>query len=253
MKIALGIVLLLGSGWIWGNWNSVFTGRYDMSQKIVDQSILVCGLNNAGHAIIQFDFRDRHYTCYRKKGQYKYERSFQDTSGRMVHDILTNEGLVREIDGKAVELSAKNQKAYSNSVNSVIYFALLPYFLNDPAVLKKYIGKVDIKGQSYHKIEVTFKKKDGGEDHQDRYMFWFHERRLTLDFLAYQYQEDGGGARFRKAYQTTKVKDMRFADYINYQPVQLTDEIELFDEWFDQDKLVEISKIDLLNIKVEIL
>jgi uncharacterized protein YajQ (UPF0234 family) len=247
----MAFVLLIGSSWMFGNWKHLVSNKFDISQRIIDQSILVCGLNNAARAKIEFDFRDKHYTFFRKKGQYKYERSFQDTSG-MVHDILTNEGLVREINGKPVELTEERRKAYSNSVNSVIYFSLLPYFLNDVAVIKQYIGKVDIKGESYHKIRVNFKKKGGGDDHQDQYIFWFHEKRLTMDFLAYSYQEDGGGARFRKAYQTTKINGMRFADYVNYKPIQESDELELFDEWYAQDRLVELSKIDLLNIKVEL-
>ena len=60
--------------------------------------------------------------------------------------------------------------SYSASVNSVHYFAVLPYGLDGKAVNKTYVNKVDIKGKSYHKIKVTFNEEGGGEDFEDVFM-----------------------------------------------------------------------------------
>ncbi len=89
-------------------------------------------------------------------------------------------------------------EVYSNSVNSVAYFALLPFRLNDAAVNKRYIGTSEIKGEPYFEIEVTFQQKGGGKDHDDVFIYWIHQQHFTMDYLAYSFIVDGGGTRFRK-------------------------------------------------------
>lgn len=224
----------------------------DLAQTVIDQAIAAQGGSTINLSTIDFDFRNRHYRASRENGQYQYERLFTiDSTGQKVQDVLTNQGLTRFVEGVKVPLSAKDSAAYANSVNSVIYFALLPYFLNDPAVQKTYLDSVTIKGQPYHKIKVSFGQEGGGKDYEDEYVYWFHRKTLTMDYLAYNYHTDEGGARFRQAYNARTISGIRFADYYNYEPVFPTLEVERFDRLFQQDSLKLLSEINTENIQVK--
>jgi|GEM_PF-72096 hypothetical protein len=223
-------------------------------QAIVDRAIARHGGSLYEHCIVKFTFRDRQYKATRRGASYQYERVWTDSTGQQLRDVLSNGGLYREINGKRVELSAADQAKYASSVNSVIYFALLPYFLNDKAVIKNYLGEVNVRAQPYHKIAVTFQQEGGGEDFEDEYVYWLHRDSLTMDYLAYNYREEGGGARFRSAYNVRYVNGIRFADYVNYAPQDTTNqEVATFDRLFETGGLQEFSKIETQNVEVIIL
>ncbi|MCB0632179.1 MAG: DUF6503 family protein [Saprospiraceae bacterium] len=224
----------------------------DSAHWVIQQAIQKHGGDHVAHSRIAFDFRDRHYVSDRQDGQFTYERIWQDTTGEQVRDVLTNNKFYREINGQLTELSAKDSAAYANSTNSVIYFALLPYYLQDKAVHATYLGKSTVKGQEYYKVKVTFGQEGGGKDHEDQYIYWFHPEDFTMDYLAYNYLTDGGGARFREAYNVRTIEGIRFADYINYKPKSDTRDVAQFDALFDQGQLEELSRIDSENISVEL-
>lgn len=224
------------------------------AQKIVDQAIAKHGGDLYNNSLIRFTFRDRQYKARVQGSSFEYERIFTDSSGQQVRDVLNNGGLHREINGKQVALSAKDSSAYANSVNSVLYFALLPAHLNDRAVIKEYAGEVNIKGKPYHKIKVTFQQEGGGKDFEDTYIYWFHRDEGTMDYLAYNYQTDGGGARFREAYNVRNINGILFLDYINYKPKEESNlEVETFDTLFAKGELEELSRIESENVEVILL
>ncbi len=220
------------------------------AQKIVDKAIEVHGGKKYDDLKIEFDFRNRHYKAERKEDVFKYERIFVDTADQKFHDILTNDTLTRSVNGESVDLPEKQRSAYSNSINSVIYFILLPYFLNDPAVMKDYIGDEKINGLDYQKVKVTFKQENGGKDFEDEFIYWINTKTHAMDYLAYNYLVDGGGARFRKAYNIRNIKELRFADYVNYKPIEKTRDINTFANLFQNQGLKELSKIESENIIV---
>lgn len=223
----------------------------DSAVWVINKSIAQHGGKQIENSRIAFDFRDRHYVSERKGGLFTYERIWQDTtSGDRFRDVLTNERLYREINGERVALSAKDSAAYANSTNSVIYFALLPYFLNDPAVRKVYLGRGDMKGIPYHKVKVTFRQEKGGKDYEDEFVYWIHPENFTMDFLAYNYLTDGGGARFREAYNIRNIEGIRFADFINYKPVPDSREVAGFDETYNAGNMKELSRIETTDIEV---
>ena len=71
--------------------------------------------------------------------------------------------LMRFINDKTVELSDSATNAFSNSLNSVMYFFQLPRPLNDQAVVLKYLGLTKIFNERYWTIKVTFKENGGGK------------------------------------------------------------------------------------------
>ncbi len=220
------------------------------AQEIIDKSINVHGGEKYKDLNIEFDFRKRHYKVERKNGIYSYERIYSDENNQEIQDKLSNDTFTRAINGEHVDLSEKQIAGNSNSINSVVYFVLLPYFLNDPAVMKDYVGEETIEGSDYQKIKVTFKQNGGGSDFEDEYLYWINKKTYTMNYLAYNFHVNGGGARFRSAYNNRIIKGIRFADYINYKPVEKTKDINAFGELFQNQGLKELSKIETENIIV---
>lgn len=219
------------------------------AREIVDKAIEVHGGDLYDHMYLEFDFRGRHYTATRTHGLFTYTREFSD-SGRYVQDILTNDHFVRLISGDTVTLPEAKSTAYKNSVNGVIYFALLPQALNDPAVNLELIGECKINNKDYHKIKVTFDKKDGGKDHDDVFVYWFGKESYRMDYFAYLFYSDGGGIRFRKAVDFKNVNGILFADYNNYVLSDTTFDVTLIDNLYIQGKLDLLSEIKLENVQV---
>ncbi len=220
------------------------------SQRIIDAAIAAHGGEHLQKHHIEFEFRSRTYKSIRDGGIFQYERIFIDSSGQHFRDVLTNDGFVRYIDGEVADITDERKKAYSSSVNSVIYFALLPYFLTDPAVQSQYIDEVAIQGEPYHKVKVTFTQEGGGKDYQDEFIYWFHQDRHTMDYLTYNYLTDGGGSRFRQAINPREIGGIRFTDYINYKHPKETRNIMDFDRLFEAGGLDSLSLIATENIIV---
>ncbi len=226
------------------------SGTLSDPQEIVDKSLFAHGGDKYLSAEIEFDFRDRHYITKRNDGVYSKERIFKD-SVSITHDILTNHGFARTINGQAANVPDSMATKYSASINSVIYFALLPYALNDPSVIKKLLGTTEMEGQSYYKIQVTF-SPDGGEGHQDTFYYWIHQQDFTIDYLAYYFLEDGKwDIRFRKAFNRNNISGILFQDYINYKPKESGRSFTEVEELFKSNNLVELSRIELKNITVK--
>jgi hypothetical protein len=219
------------------------------AQGIVDNAIQKHGGAAYQSLELEFDFRNRHYTASRKDGVFTYTREFTDSTGR-IKDVLNNRGLARYRNDSIIEISDQRRKAFSNSVNSVIYFALLPFGLNDDAANKQWIEETTIKGEPYDVVRITFDQRGGGEDHQDIFLYWIHQQKNTMDYLAYSYQTNGGGLRFREAVNPREVGGILFQDYVNYQPEDETVPLEKLQSLFVSGALKKLSEIKLENIRV---
>lgn len=218
-------------------------------QKIVDQSIRFYGMDELENKSIAFDFRQFHYSINLNDKDWFYQRSFIDSTSAKIKDQLSNHGFVREVNQIVTPLSPKDSLKYAESVNSVVYFALLPLKLNDVAVEKKYLKSVMVKGMEYDEIEVSFKKENGGSHHDDIFYFWFDAKDHSMDYFAYS----KGGNRFRAINGLQKVGDKYyFQNYYNFE-YKGNEKVPLSDYHilFEQDKLTKLSEINLQNIKVK--
>lgn len=222
------------------------------AQSVVDDAIMAHG----GHAYkkfsMSFRFRDRDYTCVRNEGMFTYTRSFRDSLGNLFIDVLNNEGFQRTINDSAVDLTTERTDAYKNSVNSVIYFALLPYGLNDPAVRKELVTEVTIKNKKYDVVRVTFEQEGGGKDFEDEFMYWFNQETHRMDYLAYRYHTDGGGIRFREAVNTQNQEGILVQDYINYKVNNIETPLDSLASLFEQNKLEKLSEIKIENLRISL-
>lgn len=220
-------------------------------QIIIDSMIEKHGGDKYNRSHIEFDFRNRHYSTTRSDGIYTYSSTFSDSLGTY-NDVLTNDGFTRFLNKQEVVLDEEWRRRYSASVNSVIYFGLLPYGLNDPSVNKKYIRQEKIRNVVYQLIEVTFDQEGGGEDFEDVFYYWIHAQDHTLDFLAYTYETEEAGVRFREAINRRNVNGITFQDYINYKPSEIVP-LDSLVTIFEKDALIELSRIELDNIQVNLL
>ncbi|WKN40420.1 DUF6503 family protein [Tunicatimonas pelagia] len=218
-------------------------------KKIIAEAIAAHGGDGYDGKHISFSFRDRHYDVRLHGGQFTYERAWEDSLGS-IHDVLDNQGFTRKIDGEEVVLSAKDEQRYADALNSVVYFALLPQPLTDPAVNATYLGADTVKSKPYHKVQVTFDQQGGGTDFDDVFVYWFHQNERTMDYLAYSFHVNGGGTRFREAYNGREINGIRFADYINYTDTLHQFSLEEYDTQFTNDQVQELSRIDLENVAV---
>ncbi|WP_057937701.1 DUF6503 family protein [Algoriphagus resistens] len=245
MKFSNLFIFLLGS--------AVFTSCESRTEaeKIVDKAIEAHGGGAYSNSKVEFDFRNIHYTIYKTQDRFEYKREFSDSTGSVI-DVLNNAGFERKVNGVKIDtLSEEWIGKYSRSVNSVAYFAFLPYGLNDPAVFKTSIGETVINGEKYDLIKVTFAKEGGGEDFDDEFLYWIGTEDSVVDYIAYSYHTDGGGVRMREVSAVQEVGGIRFQNYLNFRPKDESVSVEKMQELYESGDLEVLSEINLENIKVE--
>ncbi|NNE33522.1 MAG: deoxyribose-phosphate aldolase [Winogradskyella sp.] len=223
------------------------------ANEIINKSIEVSGGKRFSNSVIRFNFRKAYYVARRERNNFSLLRMAK-VDNDSVFDLLTNEGFQRFIYQKDVKLEDSTVKKYSASVNSVHYFSVLPYGLNDKAVNKTLLGEEYIKGKAYHKIKVTFDEKGGGEDFEDVFVYWIDKQSYKVHYLAYSYNEDDGkGLRFREAYNERYINGLRFVDYNNFKPEVASIELIELGKAFEANKLILLSKIELEGVEVDLI
>ena len=220
------------------------------AQKIVDEAIMTTCNGLCDAADITFTFRDKKYRSIRKNGSYKFSRIVKNSLLDIV-DEVSNEGFQRYVHDTPVKMPDSLVVNISEGVNSVHYFAQLPYGLNAPAVVKEALGEIIIKEEPYHVIGVTFKEDGGGADFDDTFVYWIHKEEYTVDYLAYSYSTNSGGVSFREAYNPRVAGGIRFVDYNNYKPKSVTTPLIELPALFEANKLSFLSKIELEDISVQ--
>ncbi|MET1259647.1 DUF6503 family protein [Flagellimonas sp. DF-77] len=220
------------------------------AQQIVDEAITVSGGERYRDHNTTFYFRNREYRSMNKNGKKVLQRiTFTDSMN--IKDVRTHQGLKRYFNDSLISLADSVAERYANSVNSVHYFARLPFGLNDPAVKKERMADVLVKGKSYYKIKVTFAQEDGGKDFDDTYIYWFDQETFKPDYLAYEFHVDGGGIRFREAFNERYFEGIRFVDYNNLKPKTKGIVLDSIDRLFETGQLELLSKIELDSIQVD--
>lgn len=213
------------------------------SKKIINQTIVAHGGNLYDSANYSFVFRGHTYQFKNEGFNYQYKKTTingKDT----IQDILKNNTFSRIINQKQVALTEKEIAINKGALNSVIYFALLPYKLNDKAVNSKYIEDISIKNKTYEVIKITFNEAGGGEDFDDVFYYWINKNTKIIDYLAYSYNVNNGGVRFRSAYNTRVIDGITFQDYINYK-ADVNTPLKALPKLYEANKLKALSDIKL--------
>jgi len=223
------------------------------AEKIIDSAIAAYGGDLYEKTAITFEFRGTSYSIFKSPTAFEYSREFTDSTGQVV-DILNNEGFTRKVNGMGIDtLTEERIGAFSRSVNSVAYFAFLPYGLNDEAAIKTYLGQTTIKGKDYHQVKVTFQAEGGGEHFEDEFLYWFGVEDFLMDYLAYSYHTDGGGVRMREVREEREVGGIRFQDYINLKAESKDTPLDSMQYLFEKGELEKLSEINLENIRTVVI
>lgn len=223
--------------------------KNENAQSWIEESVEAYGYHTLEGTEISFDFREKSYSVLRESGQYVYRRSFSQEENLIDDELVNSAAFVRRINGKEVEVSSELATKYSASINGVLYFFQLPYTLNDPAAIKRFGGFNEVKGKQYAMIEVSFSPENGGEDHHDRFVYWINEDTHMIDYLAYSYETEGGGVRFRAVSKRKEIDGMVFQNYVNYEAHKDSDLITLSGA-YEKGNLKQLSLIDSENISI---
>ncbi len=227
------------------------TKEPDKAEAIVNEAIKAHGGHLYDSAAYGFTFRSKLYSFTNSGSHYKYEVKRKEKDWQVL-DVLVDDEFTRFVGNEEKSLSEKDKAKYVGALNSVIYFATLPHKLNDEAVNKAYKGTTTIKGVEYDVVRVTFDEEGGGQDHDDEFCYWINAKTKTVDYLAYNYQVNEGGVRFRSAYNPRTVDGIRFQDYVNYK-APLATPLEELPVLYEKELLKELSRIeteDIVNLKV---
>ncbi|PPK86355.1 hypothetical protein CLV84_3281 [Neolewinella xylanilytica] len=219
--------------------------------KVLARAVRAHGMEGFDSVQIHFTFRERDYGIEQRNGRFTYTRTFADSLGNAVRDVLTNEGLVRYRNDSVQTLTSKDSAAYAASVNSVRYFFVLPYGLSDPAVQARLLDTATIAGRAYDRVRITFDEEGGGEDHEDVYHYFFNQVTGELDYLAYTFEADEGGIRFREAVNKRRVDGVLVQDYVNYGLDGDDRGIDRIAERFLAGELPELSRIQNAAVRIQ--
>jgi hypothetical protein len=226
--------------------------RLEGAAGIVEDAVRRHGGDLFEHARISFKFREAEFDVLQDGGSFRYERRYTDGEGRSVVEAMDNEGTYMEVDGEPVELTPEERYRVETVVNSTVYFGFLPFRLLDPAAHHRDLGPIEVLGQPYRMIEVTFDRDGGGTDWEDRFIHWIHEEERTLDYFAYRYHRDGGGTRFRRGINRREVDGLLIQDFENYRATEdaVTDIAE-YTRLMESGALELLSVLELEQVRVE--
>ena len=211
------------------------------ANDLLEKALKAHGGKKYKKANYQFIFRDKLYRFQHKKGGYHYSVR-KSANGVQIFDQLKNGEFSRSLNGQETTLGKKEIMGATGGLNSVIYFATLPYKLLDPAVNLALGGTATIKGVAYDLLLVSFDEEGGGVDHDDQFIYWIRQDNNRIDYLAYNYQVNGGGVRFRAAFNTRNVGGILFQDYVNYKAPVGTPLADL-PALYEKSELKELSVI----------
>jgi hypothetical protein len=223
----------------------------DLALSVLDSAIAFYSEVDLKKMSIAFDFRGKTYAASWPSEGMIYTNFYTDSLG--AHKRQLQNGKYQEwLNDRELQLDDKTRAARGSSVNSVLYFALLPWNLQDEAVRATYVGESTIDSRLYHNIKVTFSEAGGGDDYDDVFLYWFDADDYSMDYLAYSYREDEGGTRFRSASNARRVNGIMFQDYANYKGPADSDSLSFILDMYNEGKLDLLSQIDLSKIQVQL-
>ena len=224
-------------------------------EAYLDTVIAAHGGDVLDRATVTFTFRGDAFMLRRYDGQFRYERTTTDSLGKRVVEGVTNTDVYRVVEGDTVALDSDARDEVATAVNSVAYFALLPYPLQDPPVQAAYAGRDTVEGTAYHRVSVTF-DEGGGQDYRDVFLYWFAADTHSMDYLAYAFGVggplSGQGTRFREAFNVRNVGGVRVADYRNYRAEDVgPDALTRYPHAWKRGATEQVSTVALEEVNVK--
>jgi hypothetical protein len=163
--------------------------------------------------------------------------------------IADNDSVSVRLDGEPATVEPEARQAARNWATARIYFAFLPYRLNDPGVLQQDLGIEQWEGRRLHKVKVGF-VAGSSTDADDEYLYWFDPETARLEQFAYSFSGRPGGLRFRRLSNYRRVGGVLFFDQSNL-GVEAPDlGVDQIDPAFVRQRMRQVSEVELRDIKV---
>ena len=170
----------------------------------------------------------------------------------------TNDTVERWEGGDQVQVPPEEEARRRRFVSARVYFAFLPYRLNDPGVWKQDLGIVDWEGRRLHQVRVQFASRAPGGDAgsetgqtSDEYMYWFDPTTGEVVYFAYDFTGEPSGLRFRRAINQRRVGGILFFDQENLGLDGDGLDVGQVDPRFVAERLKPISVVELRDIQVQ--
>ena len=169
---------------------------------------------------------------------------------------VTNDTVERWEGGAKVPVEPEEEARRRRFVSARVYFAFLPYRLNDPGVRKLDLGVVDWEGRRLHQVRVGFGERPPGGDAgsetgqtSDEYMYWFDPETGEIVYFAYDFVGEPSGLRFRRAVNPRRIGGILFFDQENLGRDGDGLDVGQIDPRF-ASRLPKISVVELRDIQV---
>lgn len=215
-------------------------------QQIITAAITAHGGDNYKQGVISFRLNDSLFRMLRHDDAFVYSRTFTDSTGQRVYDVLSSSGFTRTVNDTEQELSEIESKAYGAALQTSIELALLPYGLNKPEFRKAYLGEVMVNEEPYYKVQVSSEEQGSSTE----YVCLFHQRRHVLEYVAVATKGADSEPHFRKGINAREEGGIRFQDYMNFAASEALP-LERLDKAFEAGKLERTTDVVLQDIKVE--
>jgi hypothetical protein len=169
----------------------------------------------------------------------------------------TNDRVELWESGVAKPVPPEDEARRRRFVSARVYFAFLPFRLNDPGVQKLDLGIVDWEGRPLHEVRIRFTSQTatgdaGAETGQtsDEYMYWLDPQTGEVVFFAYDFVGEPSGLRFRRAVNLRRIGGILFFDQENLGLDGDGLDVGQVDPAFVEAKLEPISTVELRDITV---
>ncbi len=191
--------------------------------------------------------------CFDVKARLDGDRWAYDVAGRSgdsrLHVHSAHDALTVRRDGAAEAVAADREQKFRDWAMARVYFCFLPFRLNDPSVHQQDLGLVDWDDRRLHKVKVTF-EAGTSTDAGDEYMYWFDPETGRLEYLAYSYDDNGGGLRFRRAVRHRRIGGLLFFDQENHGIDGPGLSVDAIDAAYVHDAMRHVSTVRLEDIRV---
>ncbi len=199
-------------------------------------------------AELGFDLDGQSYRVARVDDSYRYT-AHDKNAGREVYRELNNLGYFEHLNGKMLELSAEDSSSQAGDIHASVYFALLPFSLDDPQLQAEYLGEDSLDGRAYHRLGIRNEDGFGLQEGLAEFLYWFDTESFRLDYLAHSLAAKEG-TRFRKALNSRRVNGIVFQDYEVFRGPGI-DSLHMIAELYASDRLLSISRKTLSGIFVK--
>ena len=191
--------------------------------------------------------------CYRMTvrtdgGLYRHEVT-GPYRGRTRTVRADNDSVSVSRDGEPLIVLDQARQALRDWATARIYFAFLPYRLDDPTVIQEDLGIEEWEGRRLHKVKITF-EPGSSTDAEDEYLYWFDPETARLEQLAYSFQGRPGGLRFRRLGNYRRVGGILFFDQQNLGVEGPDLSVDQIDAAFVRERMREVSRVEVREITV---